>query len=112
MESVEQAIFASSPQPNEVHEIESQFSPVIYDLSQQVQGAMENLLKMINEIEVQCADVREEIEKCKESVLEKRKAIEDEKECYQKAAFAVLDVLNSADGKQDEQMLLEDGRGY
>ncbi|KAK9698113.1 hypothetical protein RND81_08G083500 [Saponaria officinalis] len=77
-----------------------------------VQGAMENLLKMINEIEVQSADVKEEIEKCKESVLEKRKAIEDERECYQKAAFAVLDVLNSGDGKQDEQMLLEDGREY
>ncbi|KAH9616108.1 hypothetical protein KSS87_000583 [Heliosperma pusillum] len=103
MESVEQAMLTTSPPINAIQEVDSQFSAVIYDLSQQVQGAMEDLLKMINEIEVQSAEVTQEMEKCKESALERRKAIEEEKECFQKAAFAVLDVLNSGECKQNEQ---------
>ncbi|KNA04877.1 hypothetical protein SOVF_195610, partial [Spinacia oleracea] len=72
-------------------------------LSQQVQGAMEDLLKMINEIDVHSAEVTEEMERCRESALEKRKAIEEEKECFQKAAYAVLDVLNIGEGKREDQ---------
>ncbi|KAJ8543082.1 hypothetical protein K7X08_005605 [Anisodus acutangulus] len=34
-----------------IPEVESQFSSLVYELSQQVQGAMENMLKMINEID-------------------------------------------------------------
>lgn len=56
-----------------------------------------------SEIDVQSAEVTEEMERCKEYALERRKAIEEEKECFQKAAYAVLDVLNVREGKQDDQ---------
>ncbi|XP_021757900.1 uncharacterized protein LOC110722930 [Chenopodium quinoa] len=111
-ESSEQAIVPLSHQTNSLPELESHFSTVLYDLSQQVQGAMEDLLKMINEIDGHSAEVTEEMERCRQSALERRKAIEEEKECFQKAAFAVLDVLNTGEGKQDDQMFLENGREY
>ncbi|KMT16906.1 hypothetical protein BVRB_2g043790 isoform A [Beta vulgaris subsp. vulgaris] len=111
MASSEQAIVASSPQM-EQSIVDSHFSSVLYDLSQQVQGAMEDMLKMISEIDVQSAEVTEEMERCKEYALERRKAIEEEKECFQKAAYAVLDVLNVREGKQDDQMFLENGSEY
>ncbi|MBA0756992.1 hypothetical protein Gotri_020120 [Gossypium trilobum] len=37
----------------------------------------------------------EEVEKCKESALERKKSLEEEKEKFQKAAYTVLDMLNS-----------------
>lgn len=55
---------------------------------------------LYREIDVQSAEVTEEMERCKQSAMERRKAIEQEKECFQKAAYAVLDVLNIADNKQ------------
>ncbi|KAM7459413.1 hypothetical protein LguiA_036407 [Lonicera macranthoides] len=76
---------------------ESQLSSLIYDLSQQVQGAMENMLKMTNEIDQNSAGVTEEIEKCKETALERNKTLEEEKEYFQKAAHTVLDMLNNKD---------------
>jgi len=56
-----------------------------------------------SEIDVHSAEVTDEMEKCKESALLRRKAIEEEKECFQKAAYAVLDVLNLGEGKRDDQ---------
>ncbi|CAO2820339.1 unnamed protein product [Amaranthus hypochondriacus] len=109
MASSEQAIVATSPQGNQTLEFDSQFASVLYDLSQQVQAAMEDLLNTIKEIDVHSAEVTEEMERCKQSAMERRKAIEQEKECFQKAAYAVLDVLNIADSKQ---MFLESGSEY
>ncbi|XP_021746283.1 uncharacterized protein LOC110712152 [Chenopodium quinoa] len=110
--STEQAIVPSSHQTNPLPELKSHFSTVLYDLSQQVKGAMEDLLKMINEIDGHSAEVTEEMERCRESALERRKAIEEEKDCFQKAAFAVLDMLNTGEGKQDDQMFLGNGTEY
>ncbi|KAB1204520.1 hypothetical protein CJ030_MR8G021828 [Morella rubra] len=67
------------------------------DISQEVQGAMENMLKMINEIDQNSAQVMEEIEKCKDSALERKRILEEEKERFQKAAYTVLDMLNNRD---------------
>ncbi|KAK8535257.1 hypothetical protein V6N12_056781 [Hibiscus sabdariffa] len=39
--------------------------------------------------------VLEEIKKCKDSALERQKCLEDEKEQFQKAAYTVLEMLNS-----------------
>ncbi|MBA0547820.1 hypothetical protein Golob_018961 [Gossypium lobatum] len=39
----------------------------------------------------------EEVEKCKESALERKKSLEEEKEKFQKAAYTVLDMLNSGE---------------
>ncbi|CAN1218549.1 hypothetical protein LINPERPRIM_LOCUS1354 [Linum perenne] len=36
-----------------------------------------------------------EIAKCKDLVAEKKKALDEEKEQFQKAAYAVLEMLNS-----------------
>ncbi|GMY17795.1 polyamine-modulated factor 1-binding protein [Fagus crenata] len=78
-------------------EPESQLSSLVYDISQQIQGAMENMLKMINEVDQNSAGIVEEIEKCKDSALEKKRILEEEKERFQKAAYTVLDLLNNRD---------------
>lgn len=39
----------------------------------------------------------EEIEKCKDSAIDRKKALEEEKERFQKAAYTVLDLLNNGD---------------
>ncbi|XP_060211234.1 uncharacterized protein LOC132638320 [Lycium barbarum] len=76
-------------------EIESPLSSVVYELSQQVQRAMENMLKMINEIDQSSNEVTEDVEKCKDSALERRKTLEEQKEDVQRAAYAILNMLNN-----------------
>ena len=39
----------------------------------------------------------EEMAKCKDNALERRKTLEEQKENFQKAAFTVLDMLNNKD---------------
>ncbi|CAN1218548.1 hypothetical protein LINPERPRIM_LOCUS1354 [Linum perenne] len=65
------------------------------DLSQQVQSAMGDMLKMTSEIDQNSVEVMVEIAKCKDLVAEKKKALDEEKEQFQKAAYAVLEMLNS-----------------
>ncbi|XP_050213994.1 uncharacterized protein LOC126665282 [Mercurialis annua] len=76
-------------------ESDSQLSSLLYDMSQQVQMSMANMLKMIAEIDQSSAGITEEIGKCKDSAFEKKKDLEEEKEKFQKAAYAVLDMLNN-----------------
>ncbi|XP_051151149.1 uncharacterized protein LOC127265413 [Andrographis paniculata] len=75
--------------------VESQLSSLVYDLSQQMQIAMDNMLKMINEIDAKSAGITGEMDKSRESALERKIALEEEKNQFQKAAFAVFDMLNS-----------------
>uniref|UniRef100_M1B5J9 Uncharacterized protein n=2 Tax=Solanum tuberosum TaxID=4113 RepID=M1B5J9_SOLTU len=56
---------------------------------------MENMLKMINEIDQSSTEVTEDMEKCKESALERSKTLEEQKEHFQRAAYAILDMLNN-----------------
>ncbi|KAL7125151.1 hypothetical protein ABFS83_14G096600 [Erythranthe nasuta] len=74
--------------------VESQLSSLIYDLTQNVQVAMDNMLKMINEIDHNSAGIMEEIEKSKDSAIERKNHLEQEKDHFQKAAFSILDMLN------------------
>ncbi|XP_043702015.1 uncharacterized protein LOC122652368 [Telopea speciosissima] len=76
-------------------ESDSQFSNLICDVSQQVQAAMANMLKMTQEIDHSSSGILEEIEYCKVSAMEKRKVLEEEKESFQKAAYTVLEMLNN-----------------
>ncbi|KAL9443111.1 hypothetical protein AB3S75_016462 [Citrus x aurantiifolia] len=78
-------------------EVESQLSSLVYDMSQQVHMVMQNMLKMIAEIDQNSSGIMEEVEKCKNLALERKKSLEEEKERFQKAAFAVLDMLNDRD---------------
>ncbi|RYR44452.1 hypothetical protein Ahy_A08g040777 [Arachis hypogaea] len=55
---------------------------------------MENMLKMITEINQNSVLIEEEIEKCKGSALDKKRTLDEEKNHFQKAAYAVLDMLN------------------
>ncbi|KAL0330306.1 UNVERIFIED_CONTAM: hypothetical protein Sradi_5017300 [Sesamum radiatum] len=77
--------------------IESQLSSLVYDLSQNVQVAMDNMLKMISEIDQNSAGIIEEIEKSKDFVLKRKINLEEEKDHFQKAAVAVLDMLDGRD---------------
>ncbi|KAM4086662.1 hypothetical protein ACJW30_10G119100 [Castanea mollissima] len=93
---------AASPSHSDVQllpapEPESQLSSLVYDLSQQLQGAMENMLKMINEVDQNSAGIMEEIEKCKDSALERKRILEEEKQQFQKAAYTVLGMLDNRD---------------
>ncbi|TMW87597.1 hypothetical protein EJD97_019738 [Solanum chilense] len=104
---------AADDQLARTSEIESQLSTVVYvdalkwhvdgnsgtsELSQQVQGAMENMLKMINEVDQSSTEVTEDMEKCKESALERSKTLEEQKEHFQRAAYAILNMLNNQRG--------------
>ncbi|KAK1312783.1 hypothetical protein QJS10_CPA07g00461 [Acorus calamus] len=89
-----------------VSEAESPFSSLLYevflnalyaDVSQQVQAAMENMLKTITDIDQSSSGINEDIEQCKGSVVERKKILEEEKERFQKAAFSVLEMLNDQD---------------
>lgn len=76
---------------------ESQLSSLVYDLSNQANAAMENMLKMINEIDQNSSEVQDEIGKCRDFALEKKKTLDQEKEHFQKAAYAVINILNNHD---------------
>ncbi|KAL0312018.1 UNVERIFIED_CONTAM: hypothetical protein Sradi_5601100 [Sesamum radiatum] len=58
---------------------------------------MDNMLKMISEIDQNSAGIMEEIEKSKDSVLKRKINLEEEKDHFQKAAAAVLDMLDGRD---------------
>lgn len=53
------------------------------------------LLFFYSEIDENSAGISEEIEKCKESALEKKKGLEEAREQVEKAAYAVLEMLNN-----------------
>ncbi|XP_022730434.1 uncharacterized protein LOC111285320 [Durio zibethinus] len=93
--SPSQADTLSLPPP--AAEAESHLSSLVLDMSQHVQMAMENMLKMINEIDQNSLGIMEEIEKCKGSGLERKKVLEEENGRLQKAAYTVLDMLNNTD---------------
>ncbi|KAK9149465.1 hypothetical protein Scep_008222 [Stephania cephalantha] len=85
-------------------ESESQMSNLVYDVweefeflevSQHFQAAMENMLKMINDVDQSSIEIMEEMEKCKDSVSLKRQILAEEKERFQKAAYTIIDMLNS-----------------
>ncbi|XP_052208876.1 uncharacterized protein LOC127812509 [Diospyros lotus] len=93
------AAMASSPSPSEGQrlpspEVESQLFSLVFDLSQQVQVAVENMLKMINEIDENSSGIMEEIAKLKDDSIERKRILEEQKENFQKAAFTILEMLN------------------
>ncbi|KAL6125335.1 hypothetical protein ACLB2K_073394 [Fragaria x ananassa] len=68
----------------------------VAEISQQVQAEMEDMLKSIREIDENSGQITEEIDKCKESALEKKRGLEESKEQIEKAAYAVLQMLNNS----------------
>ncbi|XP_010454899.1 PREDICTED: uncharacterized protein LOC104736585 [Camelina sativa] len=77
------------------HQAESDLTSLVFDMSQQVQMAMENMLKMVNEIDQNSVGIKEEIEKSKDFAMEKKRILEEEKEQFQKAAYTILDMLSN-----------------
>ncbi|KAJ4773899.1 polyamine-modulated factor 1-binding protein [Rhynchospora pubera] len=75
-------------------EPESPISSLLVDISNQLQGAMQNMLKMTSEVDQNIAEIATDMEKCRESVSEKGRMLEEERERFQKAALAVLEMLN------------------
>ncbi|CAH9099672.1 unnamed protein product [Cuscuta europaea] len=76
-------------------DIDSQLTSIVSDLSQQVQVVVENMVKMIKEIDQSSTEIVEEIEKCKDTALERKRGLEEQKMDFQKTAYAVLNMLNS-----------------
>ncbi|XP_027083294.1 uncharacterized protein [Coffea arabica] len=76
-------------------DVESQLSSLLYDLSHRVQAAMEDMLKMINEIDQNSSDVMDDIKNCMDFALERKRTLDEEKEHYQKAAYTVISMLNN-----------------
>ncbi|CAM8910077.1 hypothetical protein QQ045_031275 [Rhodiola kirilowii] len=81
----------------EASEVDSRLDSVVYDLSSKVQEAMESMLSKISEIDQHSVGVMEEIERSKTAAIERKKALEEEKERLEKAAYTVLDLLNRRD---------------
>ncbi|XP_010915051.1 uncharacterized protein [Elaeis guineensis] len=97
MENTKAILPLSSPSESLVPDGESLISALLCDVSQQLQIAIQNMLKMTSEIDQTSAEIMEEIEKSKESAGVKNKILEEEKERFQKAAIAVLEMLNGSD---------------
>ncbi|XP_073029710.1 uncharacterized protein [Primulina eburnea] len=76
---------------------ESRLSSLVYDLSQNVQTMMDNMLAMIKEIDQNSAGIMKEIENSKDSVYQRKNTLEQEKELLHKTAFSVLGMLSSRD---------------
>jgi len=53
-----------------------------------------DLFLLCSEINHSSAVIEEEIEKCKGSALERKRALNEDRDNFQKAAYAVLDMLN------------------
>ncbi|XP_022976221.1 uncharacterized protein LOC111476676 [Cucurbita maxima] len=79
-------------------ESETQLSVLLFHISQQAQGAMENMLRMISEIDQNAVGILEDIEKCRGSALDRKGVLEEEKQQFQQAAYTVLDMLNNGGG--------------
>ncbi|KAG7551910.1 hypothetical protein ISN45_Aa06g025350 [Arabidopsis thaliana x Arabidopsis arenosa] len=77
---------------------ESDLASLVFEMSQQVQMGMENMLKMVNEIDQNSVGIKEEIEKSKDFAMEKKRILEEEKEQFQKAAYTILDILSNSRG--------------
>ncbi|KAM0973816.1 hypothetical protein ACFX2C_017092 [Malus domestica] len=87
---------AASPSQSDLQlQLNRRLSLRCHPSSTQVQGAMENMFKMTSEIDENSAGISEEIEKCKESAIEKKKDLEEVREQVEKAAYAVLELLNN-----------------
>ncbi|PKA63421.1 hypothetical protein AXF42_Ash005316 [Apostasia shenzhenica] len=101
------AVFTVSSLPERPDSADSSFSSLLYDLSHQVQDAMQNMHKMAryflpfrslnHDVHQSCGEIMEEINKCKESAAAKSKTLEEDKDRFQKAAMAVLQMLNGSD---------------
>ncbi|XP_023524409.1 uncharacterized protein LOC111788313 [Cucurbita pepo subsp. pepo] len=76
-------------------ESESQLSVLVYDISQQAQGAMENMLRMISEID---RTLLEYLKTWKSAGVLLSRVLEEEKQQFQQAAYTVLDMLNNGGG--------------
>ncbi|XP_031473299.1 uncharacterized protein LOC116245856 [Nymphaea colorata] len=74
----------------------SQLSAVLFDQMQQAQAAYDNMLKMISEIDRSSSEITEEVGKCKEWAIERKKMVEEEKERFRVAALSALDLLNTS----------------
>ncbi|CAN6877257.1 unnamed protein product [Brassica oleracea] len=74
---------------------ESDLASLVFEMSQQVQVGMENMLKLVNEIDQNSVGIKEEIEKSKDYAMEKKRVLEEEKEQFQKAAYTILDMLSN-----------------
>ncbi|KAM0893137.1 hypothetical protein ACQ4PT_025310 [Festuca glaucescens] len=73
---------------------ESQISALLFDMSNQVQDSLQNMLKMTSEIEQCGGEIEAEIEQAKEGVADKCRVLEEEKERFQKVALAALNILS------------------
>ncbi|KAI9097528.1 hypothetical protein K1719_025299 [Acacia pycnantha] len=76
---------------------ENRLSAFVNSIPNEVQVIVENMLKMTNGIEEHSDVIEEEIEKCKDSALQRKKTLDEEKEQFQKVASAVLDMLTKSD---------------
>ncbi|EFH48433.1 hypothetical protein ARALYDRAFT_489417 [Arabidopsis lyrata subsp. lyrata] len=78
---------------------ESDLASLVFEMSQQVQMGMENMLKMVKyEIDQNSVGIKEEIEKSKDFAMEKKRILEEEKDQFQKAAYTILDMLSNSRG--------------
>ncbi|KAG8067358.1 hypothetical protein GUJ93_ZPchr0005g14270 [Zizania palustris] len=76
--------------------VESRITALLFDVSQQVQEALQGMLKMTGEIEQCGGEIEAEIDRAKEAVADKGRALDDDRERFQKAALAALDILSNS----------------
>ncbi|KAF0920108.1 hypothetical protein E2562_033356 [Oryza meyeriana var. granulata] len=74
--------------------VESRITALLFDVSQQVQEVLQGMLKMTGEIEQCGGEIEAEIERAREAVADKGRALDDDRDRFQKAALAALNILS------------------
>ncbi|WVZ96775.1 hypothetical protein U9M48_042374 [Paspalum notatum var. saurae] len=77
---------------------DSKLSELLFDVSQQVQVGLQNMLKMSSEIARCDSEIEAEVERARDAVAEKSRALDVDRERVQKAALAALDILSGGRG--------------
>ncbi|XP_066327781.1 uncharacterized protein [Miscanthus floridulus] len=77
---------------------DSKLSTLLSDVSQQVQGGLHSMLRMSSEIARCDGEIGVEVEHARDAVVEKGRALHDERERVQKAALAALNILSGGRG--------------
>ncbi|CAD6334439.1 unnamed protein product [Miscanthus lutarioriparius] len=77
---------------------DSNLSALLFDVSQQVQGGLQSMLKMSSEIARCDGEIDAEVERARDAVAEIGRVLHDERERVQKAALAALDILSGGRG--------------
>ncbi|MCO5560284.1 hypothetical protein L7F22_013896 [Adiantum nelumboides] len=83
----------SAPPPDSSESVSACLTDIISGILKQTEGAMEELLPMINEIDSSAVDIKEQVNQKRDLAMDRRAGLEQTRERFQQAASNVLEML-------------------